>query len=250
MIKWKLLWTTLPFVLGALLVKVVLHFGLHFEGLVEFGDIGVVLTAAVFLIGFMLSGVMADYKESEKLPGELACALEGFQDNLLQACVTKPELEEAAVRAEARALARVIREWLVKRRPQEDVYAGIKAAQVLVFATERAGAGSHAERAMDELQTLRKVVTRVGVISRTGFLATGYALLETLVAVALGLMFVAKFKSTVDELILVPFVTLIFVYMLRLIKDVDDPFDYALDGRRGAAEVELIPLDDLDARWR
>ena len=64
-------------------------------------------------------------------------------------------------------------------------------------------------------------------------------------------MIAAKFKSPLAEYILVPFVTLIYVYMLRLIKDVDDPFDYSPDGsRRGGAEVDLFPLDEYAARLR
>ena len=44
---------------------------------------------------------------------------------------------------------------------------------------------------------------------------------------------------------MVPFVSLIYLYMLRLIKDVDNPFDYE-DGRRGleSGEVALFPLDE------
>ena len=32
------------------------------------------------LLGFLLSGVLADYKESERLPGELAASLETMAD--------------------------------------------------------------------------------------------------------------------------------------------------------------------------
>src|SRR3954468_10995888 len=123
LIKWKLLLTTLPFALVALAVKVVLHRAFAFEGVVEFSDIGVVLTGAVFLIGFMLSGVMSDYKESEKLPGDLACALEAFEDSLVHACVMKPELDERTLRAGARNLAVVLRAWLTKKSEQPVVYA-------------------------------------------------------------------------------------------------------------------------------
>ena len=41
---------------------------------------------------------------------------------------------------------------------------------------------------------------------------------------------------------MVSFVALIYTYMYRLIKDVDDPFDYDVAGANGAAEVELYPL--------
>jgi hypothetical protein len=34
------------------------------------------------------------------------------------------------------------------------------------------------------------------------------------------------------------------VYLYRLIKDIDDPFEYSRDGRRGSSEVALFPLTD------
>jgi hypothetical protein len=54
--------------------------------------------------------------------------------------------------------------------------------------------------------------------------------------------------SVVAELILVSFVTLIYTYMLGLIRDVDGPFEYSATGARGAAEVDLFPLDEHIAR--
>ena len=39
-----------------------------------------IVAANVFLMGFLLSGVLADYKESERLPGELAASIETIAD--------------------------------------------------------------------------------------------------------------------------------------------------------------------------
>ena len=76
-----------------------------------------------------------------------------------------------------------------------------------------------------------------------------YALLEVLLVMILSLLMVAKFKSPIGEFIIVPVVTLLNVYMLRLIKDIDDPFDYHADGRtRGGAEVEMFPIEEYRAR--
>ena len=68
MLKWKLMISTLPIVLVMAGVKLVLDLYFEFPGLVPFADVGVILTACVFLIGFLLAGTMADYKESERLP--------------------------------------------------------------------------------------------------------------------------------------------------------------------------------------
>jgi hypothetical protein len=116
---------------------------------------------------------------------------------------------------------------------------------------ERDGGGAYASKALGELHSLRRSVTRIGVISRTGFLPPAYAILETLTVMIIILLMAAKFKSPLSEFILVPFVTLIYVYMLRLIKDIDDPFEYGPDGSmQGGAEVELFPLDEYLARLK
>jgi len=87
------------------------------------------------------------------------------------------------------------------------------------------------------------------VIVRTGFLPPAYALLEVLIFMIISLMLIARFRSLIAESVMVPFVSLIYLYMLRLIKDVDNPFDYE-DGRRGleSGEVALFPLDEYRAR--
>ncbi len=248
MIKWKLMLTTLPFVAVAIGVKLFLRQVLRFEGVIDFSDVGLVLTAGVFLIGFMLAGVMADYKESEKIPADLACTLETIEETFAQAKVAKPEINLGASNAALSYLATGIRDWFYKRITQEELFARLSATSAAIRNIERAGAGSYAGRALSELHNLRKTLTRTAVISRTSFLSSGYALLETLIGTITVLLMVCRFKNPVAELILVAFITLVYVYMLRLIIDVDDPFDYA-DGRaKGAAEVELFPLEEYIAR--
>jgi hypothetical protein len=73
MVKWRLVVKTLPWVGLVLVLSHVRRSVLNIPPLVEFDDIGAVLTAAALIMGgFMLAGVISDYKESEKLPGELA----------------------------------------------------------------------------------------------------------------------------------------------------------------------------------
>ena len=246
--KWGLLVSTLPIVLVVAGIKVLLRVGFHFEGLIEFGDVGVVLTGAVFLIGFMLSGVMSDYKESEKLPGELACTLENLEETLVAGAHLKA-LDGAAMRRAVIDLTEAVRRWLFKEIKDDDVFTAVSGLSTQLEQLEVAGAGFAASKAQSELWNLRKALTRINVIRKTTFLQTGYALLDTLVTLAIVVVLMAKFKSALGEVILVPVVTLIFVYMVRLIRDADDPFDYSV-GQVGAAEVDLFPLVDFERRLR
>ena len=86
---------------------------------------------------------------------------------------------------------------------------GGSAVDAAIAVLEKVGATPWANRATSELNTVRKLVTRMGVVSRTDFLAPGYALLETLTTLVIGLLLVARFKYPLAEGLLVGFVTLI-----------------------------------------
>jgi len=247
--KWKLMLTTLPFVAAITALKFFLDYVLHFAGVVEFGDVGVVLTGGVFLTGFLLAGTMADYKESEKLPGEVATTLEAIEDMFALAAMQKPAIDGKVLRRHMLTLTDAIRSWLVKKQTTVQVFGAIEAISEAFSYLGQNGAGSTAGYALSPVDKLRKAVSRIDVISRTGFLPPAYALLEVLLVMILTLMMVAKFKSPVAEVVIVPTVALLNIYMLRLIKDIDDPFDFTEDGKkRGGAEVDLFPIDEYRER--
>lgn len=249
MLKWKLMLTTLPFVAAVTGVKAILEFGVMFSGVVEFSEIGVVLTGAVFLTGFLLAGTMADYKESEKLPGELANNLEALEAMFEFNQLLSPQLDVKHLQREVLTLTDAIKGWLVKRLTTQEVFAALEAINGALSFMNDNGAGKGAGYALGPISKVRSLVNRIDVIRRTGFLPPAYALLEVLLGLILVLLMVAKFKSQVAEFVIVPTVTLLNVYMLRLIRDIDDPFDYATDGsKRGGAEVDLFPIDEYRER--
>ena len=66
---------------------------------------------------------------------------------------------------------------------------------------------------------------------------------STLVLSVLTLLVIAQYKAGLAAwgYIIISFVSLIYSYLWRLVKDVDDPFEYSPSGERtGAAEVELF----------
>lgn len=248
MIKWKLLLTTLPVVVLVVLIKSFMEHVLELPGWVDFSDVAPVLTAGAFLVGFMLAGTMADYKESEKLPSVLATTLDTLND-LIEVSSIKKDFDAAAARRALLAVAARSLDWFAKRVPVDAVYKAIDAMNPHLQSMDKAGATAHANRAIVFLNTVRRTVGRMDVVCRTGFLPTGYAILQVIVAAILVLLLAARFKSLVAEYTLVACITLIYVYMLRLIRDIDDPFEYSPDlQRRGAAEVDLFPITEFMAR--
>jgi len=246
--KWKLLLTTLPYVLGILVVKFFLSYLLNFTGIMEFSEVALVLTGGIFLIGFMLAGTMADYKESEKIPAELACALETAEDTIEQLTYNAKDPSKFNVKEIKKNLLTmgdVILKWLRKQESAETMFQTLNNFILQVSEMEKLGAnGGGCGKVMGDIHNIRKLVTRISVISRTGFLATGYALLEVLIASIFIILMISKFKSIISEIIIVGFVSLIYIYMYRLIKDIDDPFEYDISKEPGVTEIPLFPIEE------
>ena len=257
LLKWKLMVTTLPIPLGAVLIRYILeHFSKtymnSYAGVMDFSALSPVLTGGVFLIGLMLSGTLQDYKESEKIPAELATCLETMEETVSWVCGNRPAVNERSMKELVMEVTDEMVSWLLRKRSPEQGFAVIEKLNGLVKEFDKLNAGLPAVRMMTEIHNLRRTMTRIGVISRTGFLASGYALLDFLVLSVLTLLVIAQYKAEFGSLgkyIIISFVSLIYSYLWRLVKDVDDPFEYSPSGERtGAAEVELFPLLEYQAR--
>lgn len=257
MLKWKLMLTTLPVVALVIVARILLeHFvkvdGKNFVGIMDFGAIAPVLTGGVFLIGLMLSGTMADYKESEKIPADLACSLETMEETVDWVGSSKPSFPVKTLKQTIAAVTEELISWLLKKRSHNESFSSLEKLNTVVQEIDKTGATNPASRFLGEIHSLRRLVTRIGVISRTGFLASGYALLDTLVGSVLVLLAISTYKQdfgSVGKYVIIGFVALIFTYMWRLVRDLDDPFEYSSDGQRtGAAEIELFPLLEYQQR--
>src|SRR3989344_7439123 len=78
--KYSLALKILPIVIVLVLIKA----GIIYYGFPELNP-GPLLTTfiggAIFLIGFLLAGTLSDYKESEKLPSDIAISLKTLYDD-------------------------------------------------------------------------------------------------------------------------------------------------------------------------
>ena len=125
----------------------------------------------------------------------------------------------------------ILYNWLYKKISFEQMfYSPLSKLQSTISHMEKLGATSYATRMLGELNTLRKIITRIGVISRTNFLFYWLCAIRSFDLCDYSSSLISKFKSVLAEYILIGFVTLIYVYMYRLIQDIDDPFEYSESG--------------------
>jgi len=78
--KWSIAFKLIPLLLAVGFLKYIAH--THGFEYMELNALFTSLVAGtIFLIGFLISGVLSDYKESEKIPSELAASIKTLLDD-------------------------------------------------------------------------------------------------------------------------------------------------------------------------
>jgi hypothetical protein len=202
----------------------------------------------IFLIGFLLSGTLTDYKESERMPGEFAARAETIADECeilyrdTGADVARQCLEQVG------ALARSLNSWLRGSSTVDAPLEAIEGFNDHFLAFQPLTQPNFIVRLKQEQALLRQLVFRVNTIKETSFVGAGYVIAWIASLLLVIAIVLADFAAIGAELFLVCAITFLVAYLVLLIRDLDNPFDYDEKGKRGSAEVSLVPLDRLERR--
>jgi len=238
----RILLFSLVMTAAVLAARYLVHDVLHVSTNLAWDDIQVVVTGASLIIGLMLVGVLRDYGDAGQLPGSVASGLSAF-DHLLRnagASVGKPS---TAYIAAVEALIDAITEWLYGRAPDAQIRAQLTAVRRMLLDMHTAGISEgYVIRAHVELSQIDASVARMMSIRNSPYLQSGYTLMYVLTTIVLGLLLVVEFSNPgLAPWLMSGSLTLIYAYLILLIRDLDNPFAY---GRRsGVAEVDLAPLN-------
>jgi hypothetical protein len=244
--KWKLTVRVVPFVALAVAAKLAAHYGS-----VELFSLsplfGAIISANVFLIGFLISGVLVDYKESERLPGELACSFEVLADEASILAMSGKDEAAGRLLAHVRGTLAATLAWFVKEEHTSVLTARISGFNAHFLALEPLTQANFIARLKQEQHNIRRIVTRVHTIRETDFNPSGYAIAEVMsLLLSVGLIFTAV-EPFYQSMFFIMFVTFVQVYMILLIRDLDNPFAYYNKGTL-TENVSLKPLYDLQQR--
>ena len=250
LIKWRLIASTAPYAGLILALKLLITYIFDFAGLFALAEIRLIFTSGIFLTGFMLAGTLSDYKESERIPGRVASLLEGLEEISLTLAM-QAKIDPSDIRKKILYLGNSIHEWFYQKIDDVTLHARISEYNGTIHQLLKGGgAPPIVGRVHQYLFDLRSILTRTHVISRTGFLSTGYALLELILAAITILLLLTKFNSLIAAIFIVFFVELLYIYMYKLIADIDDPFEYDAsspydaENQAASGEVPIFPLVD------
>lgn len=237
----RILFRVLPFIFVIMTLKLGLHY-MDLELLSINAIFSGLIGANVFLMGFLLSGVLADYRESERIPGEVAATLTTIADEFQITHQRNPTRQTANALNHIRDLANSIHTWLHKKERSSVVMEKITRLNQDFFALEPITQVNAITRLKQEQSALRKLIIRIHTIRETNFISSGYYIAQsTTILLILGLT-LARIEPFYESLFFVFIVSYLLLFLLFLIRDLDNPFGYYEVG--SSEDVSLKPLDD------
>jgi hypothetical protein len=244
--KWHIVIKIIPFLIVIILLKLLIHrYGLEVISLnALFTSI---VAATTFLIGFLITGVISDYKESEKIPGEMAASLEVIHDEaeIISANKKAKEADEFIIYLGTFMVS--LNSWFYKKERTKSIMEKLKAMNTHFARLEPFTQAAFINRMKQEQSNLRKLIIRVHTVRETSFVQAAYAIVEALTFFLIIGLILLKLEPFYEAMFFVAIVSFLVLYMVFLIRDLDNPFDYVDYGEVGN-EVSLKPLHDLSER--
>ena len=205
----------------------------------------VIIDANVFLMGFLLSGVLSDYKESEKMPGELAAIVAAITDEIEIMCKSKKSPHPIEAFGYMLELTRSIVQWFHKGVRTSVIQDKINGLNDHFVKFESLTQANFITRLKQEQSNLRKLIIRIHTIRETGFISSGYFIAgTTTVLLLLGLIF-SKIEPFYESLFFVGVVSYLLIFLIFWIRDLDNPFGFYEGG--SSEDVSLKPVEDMIA---
>jgi uncharacterized protein YutD len=244
--KWHILFKLIPILVIVFIIKLLFHqFGLEIISLnALFTSL---IAATIFLLGFLITGVISDYKEGEKIPGDLASSLEAIYD---EAYIINKNKESNVTKDFILFhgdFIQFIIDWFYKKERTTIIMDKLNKMNDYFAEFEKITQANFVARMKQEQSNIRKMIIRAHTIRETSFVQSAYAIMEVLAFFLIIGLLILKLEPFYESIFFVLIVSFLVLYMLLLIKDLDNPFEYEKYGEVGD-EVSLKPILDLISR--
>ena len=211
--------------------KLIAHYVFHWEPVSLNALFTGIIAANVFLMGFMLSGVLADYKESEKIPGELSACLDNMVQEVRGIGITNPQANVGPCLIALSQLGNDIYGWFYKKIDSSEMYDSLNELTVQFEALQPVTQSTYVARLKAE---------------QTNFIDSGYLLAEVITISLCGALVLISMDPFYESLLFSGIIAFMLVFLLTLIRDLDNPFGYY--ERFSGADVTLKPFEDTIRR--
>jgi hypothetical protein len=244
--KYHLLFSVLPMVIVVAIFKTTIHL-LNWELIPKelSSFFPSILTGIIFLLGFLLAGVVTDYKESEKIPNEMASSLYAiWQEADYLRKVSNLKSAQSMINKVMLFVPVLKKDFFIKGNDKLQRLLDSFSDDIIELGKEGA-APNYVMRLKTETAALKKHVSRISVIKNTDFVPSVFVSIRAISLLFLVVYSLLKVDPWWGGLILVSIFTFVIFSIIFLIKDMEDPFEYDGSDDVKSDEVSLEILDNF-----
>ena len=244
--KWSIAFRIMPVMILVTILKFLSHkFGLE---VMELNALFTSLVAGtIFLIGFLIAGVLSDYKESEKIPSELSASMRTLFDDTYTIYKGKNSDTAHQFIEYQKSFINSLMDWFYKKERTQSILKKISMMNNFFVELDKEGVqANYIIKLKNEQNSMRKMILRIDTIRDTGFVGSAYAIVEAMGFVIALSLTIIKIEPFYASLFFTLLITFLLSYMVLLIKDLDNPFDYSAKGESGT-EISLKPIHDHES---
>lgn len=244
--KYHILFSVLPIVILAGVVKIAFHL-LGWEIIPKelttfFPSI---LTGIIFILGFLLAGVITDYKESEKIPNDIAASLLAILQEAEFLKSVQNCFSASGMITRLRLFVPTLKEdFFLKQNDNIQKLLDALSEDVILLGKEGA-TPNYLLRMKVEITNLKRILNRITVIKTTDFIPSVFVCIQAITIIFLAVYCLLAVDPWWGGLILVCIFTFVIFSILTLLKDMEDPFEYDGSGHSRSDEVSLDVLDNF-----
>ena len=245
MTKWGLIFKALGITITLLIVRLVFDY-LNFDILSVTNLVSAFIGGAIFTIAIIFAGTLTDYKESEKIPGEIVTSVRSLYSDLTLVRV-KDTAVIAGMQGNVAGLIRCINRNF--RDNTWDLDAMDRAIDTVTrdisTLVDEGVPPNFIIKLKSELTAIDRLSHRVKTIAETSFIPAAYAISELAAAGVIILLLFVKLDPFYEGLVLFTVLSMLLIALLLLIRDMDNPFEV---GQKTYADIDMFLLWDLEKK--
>lgn len=219
-------WRIFLFALAATIAVVATKYFLHeqnWEVIAQTSIHNSVISSVIFVIGFILSATIADYKESEKIPAEFASTIENMYEDVVSIHSVYTKFDVEVFRKNLLNILTVFREGT--RKDRHTARREITKLNSTFIAMEQAGVpANYIVKLKQQQAQLLKSLFRINYIQKIKFIPSAFILARSIVVIIITVLLLTNIDPFYGGLILTGTISFILIYMIILIQTVSVPF--------------------------
>jgi hypothetical protein len=243
--KWGLIFNAFKITLVLLVVRLIFDY-LNFDILSVTNLITAFIGGAIFTIAIIFAGTLTDYKESEKIPSEIATSIRSYYSDLDLIHVPDTTLVHRMKENTADLMRHINTNFRNNGWNMEEMDGAVDTLNAdIALLVDLNVPPNFVIKLKTELTNIDRISHRVKTIAETSFIPAAYAISELAAAGVIILLLFVKLDPLYEGLVLFTVLSMLLIALLLLIKDMDNPFEV---GKKTYADIDLFLLWDLEKK--